>query len=206
LRVKEKNQNEDLAKIGTRLMRSGEFSSYERLLITYLIPSISAKPLKAICFTSSSAMMLKPDDAARLEIDMDTVETVYTVSHILDVPAPIPKSSSSEDIYFVNLASLDFSRYIAPWGKMGAYHHIVPAYGYKAEEYRKAEARGGPHFFVHSARLLVQAGLRHMQSDFIRWAYPQAQAWASAISSLVSPATYSEIYSMFTRGRTEERT
>lgn len=201
-------ETQKLAEVSGKLMRTGEYSAYERILCSHLVEAISATTLDAICHTTAAAMMLTETDKEALEIDTEEVEIVYTMSHLLDNVNPYKEHEDDSPQVRVSLWSLDYKKYVLPWVKVEAYSHWVPPRPGNVNEvdanYLKLRHEGGDDFMIYTARMLTPNGYQHMVNDFVRWSFPKVQTLTQKISSLISPVTYSEILKLFTEGKRVE--
>ena len=98
-------------------------------------------------------------------------------------------------------------RIIDAWTKKDYYEHYIPTNPENAVErdpkYKELKEKGKRAFLIYTSQELTESGLQQMINDFVMWAFPEAQIMAQKISEKISPATYSEIFKIFSRGRVE---
>ncbi len=195
---------EDIAedeRLGTavqRFVQRGEFNAFERLICSYMVQAITGDPLEGLIFIWRAAMTLDESRCQLLGIDFQEMVDLYTVSQRL---ASANRTVLLDEIeYNVNFGSLDFGKQVAPWAKAKWYSFgYNPYYHDKVMENMKERSQKAA--FLYACNKLTESGYKSMVSDFLMYAISKSQECTRKLSEIVSPATYDDIFKIFTSPR-----
>jgi len=193
----------ELAQFGERALREPKGGAFERLLCQHLVLAVTSDPLNSIIHTCRAALSLPKKATDQLGIDTEKTKRILTVA------LNFQQAERNEEKYsliwsFSKQGKKGFEKYIKPW-LTTALNFALPYEFAKdseaLEEFKSAEI--SQQFYIAS-KFLTPTGFRTLLSAFVSWAYPFVEELAHKVSTQVSPTTYSEILSMFTKFKGEE--
>lgn len=194
---------------GYNPFRRPKFAALERLVCSYLIESLNASPLESILYICRGAQLLTDTEIQKLNLDMESINSVYTVAQRLNSAKPL--NQDDQPFYTVFTETLDFENEIEPWRKMKAYNFYVKTpfmqtgNSFRRVDYEEDEIDLDKldtfDLFNHSNRSLTPPGYAHLVSDFLEMAVPFAQTLGGILTQLISPQTYSDMLMVYKGGR-----
>lgn len=176
--------------------RRPKFAALERLVCSYLIESLNAPPLEAITFICRAAQLLTQSEVERLNLDMESINSIYTVAQRLNSATPDKGGNNTNPKHHVFLGTLDFENDIRVWCKAKYYPHYI-----KYDEEIDIKTLPIEEAFHLTNQNLTTAGYNLLVSDFLQFATPFAQQLGGVLTELISPETYSDMLRVYKGSR-----
>ena len=188
----DKDQEEtEFQKFTSQALRLHRRGSFENLLCQHLIMSVATNPLAKVRLVCEAGWMV---DSNKIGLDLDQVETIYTVA--LSLLNTNPKTDFLSMAWGFSLTLENYARFIAPWRRKTSLFFCASCRaetGEKRGQLNQMESEAGKFYLMTHELNLSSSSFQMLKSEFLRWALPLIMEIFEKLSRLVQPDLYKEM-------------
>jgi len=204
----ERIEETNLAEFGERIIRAPRGGAFERMLCQHLVLSVTGSPLGSIIHSCRAALSLPNDVAKRLEINKRKASTILTVA-LNFAEAKMDKTHQGSDRYrifwsFAKYKEKGYENYIKPWLTSPVRFFVDNRIMEDPLALMELDEKPLWERIYYACQNLEPSGYRAMLTAFTAWAFPLVEDLNQKVATQVSPTTYNEILSMFTKFKETE--
>jgi hypothetical protein len=185
------NKGDSFHEFASQALRLSRRGSFENLLCQHLIMSVAADPLTKVRLVCEAGWMV---DADKIGLDLNRMETVYTVA--LSFLNTNPKTDFLSVAWGFSLTPENYKRFIALWRRKTSLFFCTSCQAEtkeKSERLEKAKCKAEWFYLMTHDLNLSSASFNVLKSEYLRWAIPLVMEIFEKLSRLVQPDLYREM-------------